>query len=86
MTQLDFSMNSLVYQLPAKQKELLLALSKEGQTQNLTSKKFLNRYKLTASMVQAAIKGLLDKDYVSCDLGTYFVYDKFLAEWMKRKM
>ncbi len=37
-------------------------------------------------MVQAAIRGLLEKDYVSCDLGTYFVYDKFLAEWMLRKM
>ncbi len=86
MGQLDYSMSSLVFQLPAKQKELLWALCREGETQSLTSKKFLNRYKLTASMVQAAIRGLLEKDYVSCDLGTYFVYDKFLAEWMLRKM
>jgi 3-deoxy-D-manno-octulosonic acid (KDO) 8-phosphate synthase len=76
----------IIFQLPSKQKELLWALCREGKTQNLTAKKFLNKYKLTASMVQAAIKGLLEKDYVSCELGTYFVYDKFLAEWMLRKM
>lgn len=84
--QLDYSMNSLVYQLPSKQKELLLALCREGKTQSLTSKKFLNKYRLTASMVQAAVKGLLEKDFVSSDLGTYFIYDKFLVEWLLRKM
>ena len=86
ISQMDYSMSSLIFQLPSKQKELLWALCREGKTQNLTAKKFLNKYKLTASMVQAAIKGLLEKDYVSCELGTYFVYDKFLAEWMLRKM
>jgi len=84
--QLDYSMDSLVFQLPSKQKELLLALCREGKTQSLTSKKFLNKYKLTASMVQAAIKGLLEKDFVSCDLGTYFVYDKFLSEWLLKRL
>ncbi len=86
MDQMDYSMNSLIFQLPSKQKELLWALCREGKTQNLTAKKFLNKYKLTASMVQAAIKGLLEKDYVSCEFGTYFVNDKFLAEWMLRRM
>lgn len=84
MGQLDFNMASLVFQLPSKQKELLYAISKEGKAQSLTSKKFLNKYRLTASMVQAAIKGLLEKDYVSSELGVYFVYDKFLAEWVLR--
>lgn len=83
MGQLDFNMASLVFQLPSKQKELLYAICKEGKAQSLTSKKFLNKYKLTASMVQAAIKGLLEKDYVSSELGVYFVYDKFLAEWVR---
>lgn len=84
--QLDYSMNSLVFQLPSKQKELLLALCREGKTQSLTSKKFLNKYKLTASMVQAAIKGLLEKDFVTCELGTYSVYDKFLTEWLLKRL
>lgn len=84
MGQLDFNMASLVFQLPSKQKELLYAICKEGKAQSLTSKKFLNKYRLTASMVQAAIKGLLEKDYVSSELGVYFVYDKFLAEWVQR--
>ena len=86
ISQLDYSMNSLVYQLPAKQKELLWALCREGKVQRITAKNFLSKYKLTSSMVQAAIKALMEKDYVSCELGTYFVYDKFLAEWMLRNM
>lgn len=84
MGQLDFNMASLVFQLPSKQKELLYAICKEGKAQSITAKKFLNKYRLTASMVQAAIKGLLEKDYVSSELGVYFVYDKFLAEWVLR--
>lgn len=38
-------MNSLVYQLPSKQKELLQALCREGKTQSITSKKFLDFYR-----------------------------------------
>jgi hypothetical protein len=39
----------------------------------------LKTYKLTASSVQGAIKGLLDKDFVTCELGEYKVYDKFFS-------
>jgi hypothetical protein len=32
--------------------------------------------------VQAAVKGLLEKDFVTHDLGTYYVYDQFFAQWL----
>ena len=52
-----------IYQLPPKQKEVLFAICKEGKAREITSSRFLKTYKLTASSVQGAIKGLLDKDF-----------------------
>ncbi len=84
LSQLSFTYSSLLFQLPAKQKEVLMAICKEGKIKEITSSKFLKAYKLTASSVQGAIRGLLDKDFVTCELGTYSVYDKFFEEWLKK--
>lgn len=81
--QLDFTYSSLLFQLPPKQKEVLMAICKEGKAREITSSKFLKTYKLTASSVQGAIKGLLDKDFVTSELGEYRVYDKFFEIWLK---
>ena len=35
--------------------------------------------------VQGAIKGLLDKDFVTCELGEYKVYDKFFEIWLLKQ-
>lgn len=83
LSQLNFTYSSLLFQLPPKQKEVLMAVCKEGKAREITSSKFLKTYKLTASSVQGAIKGLLDKDFVTCELGEYSVYDKFFEGWLK---
>ncbi len=84
LSQLNFTYSSLLFQLPPKQKEVLMAICKEGKAQEITSSKFLKTYKLTASSVQGAIKGLLDKDFVTNELGVYSVYDKFFDIWLKK--
>ena len=86
LSQLSFTYSSLLFQLPPKQKEVLIAICKEGKAQEVTSSKFLQTYKLTASSVQGAIKGLLDKDFVTNELGIYSVYDKFFEIWLKKQM
>jgi len=78
----SFVYDSLLYQLPPKQKEVLLAICREGKATNITSRPFLQKYRLTASTVQAATKGLLEKDFITQDLGTYSVYDRFFALWL----
>ncbi|MCD8183998.1 MAG: ATPase [Bacteroides sp.] len=83
LAQLGFTYSSLLFQLPPKQKEVLMAICKEGKAKEITSSKFLKTYKLTASSVQGAIKGLLDKDFVTCELGEYSIYDKFFESWLK---
>lgn len=86
LSQLNFTYSSLLFQLPAKQKEVLMAICKEGKAKEITSSRFLSAYKLTASSVQGAVKGLLDKDFITNELGVYSVYDKFFEEWMKRQI
>lgn len=82
-----FAYEALLYQLPAKQKELLLAICKAGKAKNITSSAFIKKYHLpSASFAQGAIKGLLDKDFVTESDGTYELYDKFFGEWLKRRM
>ncbi len=61
---------------------MLIAISKEGKATNLTSRSFLQRYRFTASMVQGAVKGLLEKDFITHDMGTYALYDQFFAQWL----
>jgi len=73
----------LLFRLPEKQKELLIAIAKEGKIKTVTSGDFIRKYKLaSASSVQAALKGLLEKDFITRELGVYQTYDKFLRLWL----
>ena len=46
---------------------------------------FVEKYSLqSASAVQSAMKGLLEKDFVTFENGVYSVYDIFLDYWIQR--
>ena len=80
-----FAYQALLFQLPAKQKELLLAICHAGKARSIMSATFIKRHHLpSASFVQGGIKGLLEKDFVTEIDGTYELYDKFFGEWLKR--
>ena len=82
----EFTYQSMLYQLPPKQKELLIALSKAGKSKAITSSEFIRRWHLpSASSVQSAVKGLLDKNFITTNLGVYEVYDRFFSLWIKTK-
>ena len=75
----------LLYQLTAKQKELLLAIDLEGKAKAITGSKFIKAHHLAAaSSIQTAIKSLMDKQLVTFHLGEYEVYDKFFGIWLSR--
>lgn len=72
-------------QIPSKQREVLVAIAKEGYAKNVTSRLFIQKYHLqTASAVSAALRGLLDKDLITLESGSYMVYDQFFGLWLKR--
>ena len=82
----EFTYQSILFQLPPKQKELLIALSKAEKAEAITSTKFIQRWHLSsASSVQSAIKGLLDKNFVTANFGVYEVYDRFFALWLTKR-
>ena len=77
---------SLFYQMPEKQRSLFLSIAREGKAKEVTSGAFIKRNKLnSASSVSSALKGLLDKDFITEDKNVYSVYDQFFALWLKFK-
>lgn len=77
---------SLLYQLPEKQRMLFLAIAQEGKASEVTGGKFVKKYRLnSASSVSSALKGLLEKDFITVDRGVYMVYDQFFTLWLKFK-
>ena len=86
---IDFSSDtyeSLLYQMPEKQREAFLAIAKDDDVKNISSSTFVRKHSLvSASSVLSAVKGLLEKDFITQDKNTYSVYDKFFALWLKRK-
>lgn len=80
-----YSYEETLFRLPEKQKMVLIALAQNGPTKSVTSSAFVRKYGLSsASTVQSAIRGLLEKDFVTYEQGTYYVYDLFLWYWIKK--
>ncbi len=77
---------SLLYQMPEKQRVVFKAIAMEGKAREVSGGAFIRRHRLpSASSVVSAIKGLLDKDFITNDKGVYQVYDRFFAMWMQRQ-
>ena len=56
LAQHRFAYQALIYQLTAKQKQVLTAIALEGKPSSLMSQEFLQKYHLGASTVQGAVK------------------------------
>ncbi len=85
LSTLDYTYKETLFRMPKKQKEVFVAIAKEGEAKNITSGSFVKKYKLPSpSTVQAAVKGLLENDYLTHELGVYTVYDLFLGYWIQR--
>lgn len=78
---------ALLRQMPEKQRNVLIAISMEGEARNVRSGAFAQKYHLTSpSSVNSAIKGLLEKDFITQRGDAYVVYDKFFDLWLKGYM
>ncbi len=83
LSQHRFAYQTLIYQLTAKQKQVLFAIAREGKPSSLMSQFFLQKYRLGASTVQGAVKMLLEKDFITQDDGCFQLCDKFLELYIK---
>ena len=76
---------TLLKQMPEKQRNVFLAIAAEGVAKNISGGKFIHKYRLpSASSVVSAVKGLLEKDFITHERGEYYVYDQFFLLWVKK--
>ena len=74
----------LLDKIPEKQREVFMAIAHEGKAKGITGKTFVKKHHLqTASVVTAAVRSLLNKDFITLDKGIYTVYDPFFALWLR---
>jgi AAA+ ATPase superfamily predicted ATPase len=82
----EFTFQEILSRLPEKQKEILMAIAKEGKASAVTSSEFIRKHKLhTPSSVQSALRYLIDKDLVTQEKKVFHVYDRFLGIWIKEQ-
>ena len=75
----------LMSRLTSKQKSLLRALARAGRNAKPTSEEFIKKYRLTtASAIQRSLSALQDKDIITNENGSYFIYDYFLNYWLNK--
>ena len=83
---LNDNFETMYSQLPEKQRAVLTAIAQEGVVKSISSGAFNKKYRLLSpSSTVAATKALIDKDCVTNDNGTYYVYDRFLAIWLRER-
>ena len=71
-------------QMPEKQRNVFLAIASEHRVKNSSSGKFVHKYRLpSVSSVVSAVKGLLEKDFITREDDEYFVYDHFFLLWLE---
>ena len=71
--------------MPFKQKAVLYAIAIDGIARQITGIDFISRHNLgSASSIQAAIRVLLDNDWITMREKEYSVSDQFFAIWLKR--
>lgn len=83
----DTIFREILSNIPEKQKSLLYAIAKEGDTEQITSSAFVKRHALmSASSVQAAAKKLLDRDLITEINKVYTLTDKLFSMWINRTL
>jgi AAA+ ATPase superfamily predicted ATPase len=75
----------LLRQMPEKQRNVFLAIAAEGQVKGISSGKFVRKYNLpSTSSVVSAVKGLLEKDFITQNENVYSIYDRFFQLWIEK--
>ena len=71
---------------PEAQKQLLIAIAKDGQAQQVTSVAFCKKHSMKSpSTVQSALRVLHDKGIVRKDGNSYFVTNRLLGIWLAKE-
>lgn len=77
----------MLYQMPEKQRNVLLAIGRDREATGISGGNFAKRHHLPSpSAVVSAVKGLLEKDFITQDKNIYKIYDQFFQLWLEREV
>lgn len=77
----------MLYQMPEKQRNVFLAIARDREVKEISGGNFTKRHHLPSpSAVVSAVKGLLEKDFITQNKNTYKVYDQFFQLWLEREV
>ena len=77
---------TILRQMPEKQRNVFLAIAAEGRVKGISGGQFVHKYRLPSpSSVISAVKGLLEKDFITQSDGEYYVYDHFFQLWLEKR-
>ncbi len=79
--------SELLRQMPEKQRNVFLAIAAEGHVKSISGGKFVHKYRLpSTSSVVSAVKGLLEKDFITQNDNVYSIYDRFFQLWIEKTL
>ena len=65
---------------------LFLAIAMEKRAKNISGSQFIHKYHLaSSSSVVSAVRGLLEKDFITQENNEYYVYDYFFQIWLGKR-
>ena len=80
-----YTYEALLCQMPEKESNVFRAFACERKAKAISSSAFVRKYNLpSASSVVSAVKGLVEKDFVTFEKNEYYVYDHFFQLWIER--
>lgn len=78
---------AILYQMPEKQRNVLMAIAREKMAISISSGAFAKRNHLPSpSAVVSAVRGLLEKDFITQEANAYMIYDRFFQLWLEREV
>ena len=76
----------LFSQMSEKQRGVFLAIASERRVRNIASGGFVRKHRQpSVSSVVSAVKGLLEKDFVTKENEEYYIYDHFFQLWLEKR-
>lgn len=79
----NLGIGDILYLLTTRQRDFLVAVSREGKAKQITGMSFIKRHHLSsASSVQKSAQALMEKQLLTHRQGVCEIYDKFMPEWL----
>lgn len=86
ISEFEYTYNDLLKAYPKSSISLIKAVAREGCVKELLNGDFISKHKLrAASSVSYSLKKLIDKELLYESDNGYIVYDRFMAEWLRRQ-